>query len=151
MSLQVDPKLWRSTKVTGEPERSIGGDCAATTHDIIDTRARYLDDLRQGVNTDLHGLQEIITQNFTVRLRQNPLCKEPPNAGENVIVVLSYGTVRSRIISPRLLPQQYRANFNTFIRDVPIAGGSGSGVFHAERKCLLGILTNEIWRYNYQI
>src|SRR5665647_527984 len=65
MSLQVDPKLWRSAKVSGEPERSIGGDGAATKHDIIDTRARYFDDLRQGVNTDLHGLQEIITQNFT--------------------------------------------------------------------------------------
>ena len=65
MSLQVDPKLWRSAKVSGEPERGIGSDGAATKHDIIDTRARYFDDLRQGVNTDLHGLQEIITQNFT--------------------------------------------------------------------------------------
>ena len=65
MSLQVNPKLWRSTKVSGKPERCIGSDGAATKHDIIGTRARYFDDLRQGVNTDLHGLQEIITQNFT--------------------------------------------------------------------------------------
>lgn len=88
---------------------------------------------------------------ISLRLRRNPLCKEPPKAGENVIVVLSYGTVRSRIISPRLLPLEYRTNFNTFIRDAPIAGGSGSGVFDAERKCLLGILTSKIWRYNYEI
>ena len=87
----------------------------------------------------------------SLRLRRNPLCKEPPKEGANVIVVLSYGTVRSQIISPRLLPPTYRTNFNTFIIDVPIAGGSGSGVFDAERKCLLGILTSEIWRYNYQI
>ena len=87
----------------------------------------------------------------TLRLRRNPLCREPPKPGEGVVVVLSYGTVRSRIITPRLLPQQYRANFNTFISDVWIAGGSGSGVFHAERKCLLGILTSKIWRYNYLI
>lgn len=88
---------------------------------------------------------------ISLRLRRNPLCKEPPKAGANVIVVLSYGTVRSQIISRRLLPLEYRTKFNTFIRDAPIAGGSGSGVFDAERKCLLGILTSKIWRYNFEI
>ncbi len=88
---------------------------------------------------------------ISLRLRRNPLCKEPPKAGENVIVVLSYGTVRSRIIFPQLLPPKYRTNFNTFISDVWIAGGSGAGVFHAERKCLLGILSSKIWNYNYQM
>ena len=87
----------------------------------------------------------------SLRLRRNPLCKEPPKAGENVIVVLSYGTVRSRVILPQLLPPQYRAYLNTFISDVPIAGGSGSGVFRAEGKCLLGILSSKIWKYNYRI
>jgi hypothetical protein len=87
----------------------------------------------------------------SLRLRRNPLCKEPPKAGENIIVALSYGTVRSQIVSPGLLPPKYRANFNTFIIDVPIAGGSGSGVFHAERKCLVGILTSVIWQYNYRL
>ena len=87
----------------------------------------------------------------SLRLRRNPLCKEPPKAGENVIVVLSYGTVRSRIISPQLLLPKYRTNFNTFISDVPIAGGSGSGVFRAERKCLLGILSSKIWEYNFRM
>ena len=87
----------------------------------------------------------------SLRLRRNPLCKEPPRAGEDVIVVLSYGTVRSRIIFPQLLPPRYRTNFNTFISDVPIAGGSGSGVFRAERKCLLGILTSKIWEYNFRM
>jgi len=87
----------------------------------------------------------------SLRLRRNPLCKEPPKAGENVIVVLSYGTVRSRIISPQLLPPKYRTNFDTFISDVPIAGGSGSGIFRAERKCLLGILSSKIWEYNFRM
>ena len=87
----------------------------------------------------------------SLRLRRNPLCKEPPRAGEDVIVVLSYGTVRSRIIFPQLLPPRYRTNFNTFISDVPIAGGSGSGIFRAERKCLLGILTSKIWEYNFRM
>jgi len=87
----------------------------------------------------------------SLRLRRNPLCKNPPKAGENVIVVLSYGTARSRIIYPQLLPPQYRANFNTFISDVTIAGGSGSGVFDAKSKCLLGILSSLIWKYNYRM
>ena len=85
----------------------------------------------------------------SLRLRRNPLCKEPPKAGENVIVVLSYGTARSRIITPQLLPPKYRTNFNTFINDVTIAGGSGSGVFDAQRKCLLGILSSRIWTNHY--
>ena len=88
---------------------------------------------------------------ISLRLRRNPLCKEPPKAGQNVIVVLSYGTVRSRIIFPQLLPPKYRTNFDTYISDVWIAGGSGAGVFHAERKCLLGILSSKIWNYNYQM
>jgi hypothetical protein len=88
---------------------------------------------------------------ISLRLRRNPLCKEPPKAGQNVIVVLSYGTVRSRIIFPQLLPPKYRTNFNTYISDVWIAGGSGAGVFHAERKCLLGILSSKIWNYNYRM
>jgi len=87
----------------------------------------------------------------SLRLRRNPLCKEPPKAGDDVIVVLSYGTARSRIIFPQLLPPKYRTNFNTFITDVSIAGGSGSGIFHAERKCLLGILTSKIWNYQYRM
>ena len=88
---------------------------------------------------------------ISLRLRRNPLCKEAAKAVENVIVVLSYGTVRSQIIFPQLLPAKYRASFNTFINDVPLAGGSGSGVFDAERRCLLGILSSKIWEYNFRI
>jgi len=87
----------------------------------------------------------------SLRLRRNPLCKDPPKAGENVIVVLSYGTARSRIVFPQLLPSKYRTNYDNFISDVLIAGGSGSGVFNAERKCLLGILSSKIWEYNFRM
>jgi hypothetical protein len=86
---------------------------------------------------------------ISIQLRRNPLCRKPPTAGENVIVVLSYGTARSRIISPQLLPPKYRTNFNTFISDVTIAGGSGSGVFDAQRKCLLGIMSSRLSGYHY--
>jgi hypothetical protein len=86
---------------------------------------------------------------ISIQMRRNPLCTRLPTAGENVIVVLSYGTARSRIISPQLLPPKYRTNFNTFISGVSIAGGSGSGVFDAQRKCLLGIMSSRLWSYHY--
>ena len=83
MRLQIDPKLWRSTKISGEPECGISGDAPATKHDIIDARAWYFDDLRQGVNADLHRLQEIIPQNFTGMNWRKPstagyVCKVDP-------------------------------------------------------------------------
>jgi hypothetical protein len=62
-------------------------------------------------------------------LRRNPLCKRPPAAGASVIVVYPERTVRSQIIWTR---------FGSLIKD---AQGSGSGVFDAERKCLLGIMS----------
>jgi hypothetical protein len=87
----------------------------------------------------------------SLRLRRNPLCKEPAQAGENVIVVVAQGIAYSHILTPHTLPPEYRSTFNTFIRDVWIPGGSGSGVFDAERKCLLGIITSKISDDNYRI
>src|SRR5665213_306423 len=76
MRLQVDPKFWRSAKISGQPKRGISGDAPPAKYDIIDSGAWYFDDLRQSINADLHGLQEIIPQNFT---RMNG-CK-PPTTG----------------------------------------------------------------------
>ena len=74
-------------------------------------------------------------------LRRNPLCKEPPEAGDTVIVVVPGGTARSRIIS--------RNGSNNFI-DVSTAGDSGSGVFH-HKGCLLGILNAKISDFYYRM
>ena len=49
--------------------------------------------------------------------------------------------MRSRIISPLLIPAQLRTRFNTLINE---AEAAGSGVFNADRKCLLGIMSREI-------
>jgi hypothetical protein len=76
-------------------------------------------------------------------LRRNPLCKEPPWPGERVITVVPEGTARSQILSPRLLPQNAR-KFDTVIKDVATTGNSGSGVFDADKKCLLGIMSRKI-------
>jgi S1-C subfamily serine protease len=83
----------------------------------------------------------------SLRLRRAPLCQSPRWGGQPVIVAIPEGTARSRIMSPQLLPTQYRARFSTFINDVndvATTGNSGSGVFDGANKCLLGIMSGKI-------
>jgi hypothetical protein len=80
-------------------------------------------------------------------LRRNPLCKTPPAIGSNVIVVYPERTVRSYIISPKLVSPEYRARFGSIIKDVQ---GSGSGAFDAERKCLVGIMSAAVTTNDYR-
>jgi len=79
-----------------------------------------------------------------LQMRRMPLCEKPPWAGEPVIVAIPEGTARSRIMSPQLLPIDVRTRFPTVIRDVATTGNSGSGVFDAGTKCLLGIMSRKI-------
>ena len=74
-----------------------------------------------------------------------PLCDNKPWPGEPVIVAIPEGTARSRIMSPQLLPFDVRTRFPTVIRDVATTGNSGSGVFDAGQKCLLGIMSRKIY------
>jgi hypothetical protein len=80
----------------------------------------------------------------SLRLRRMPVCQRLPWAGEAVIVAVPEGTARSHIMSPRLLPVPYRTRFSTIISDVATTGNSGSGVFDAANKCLLGIMSRKI-------
>ena len=80
----------------------------------------------------------------SLRLRRMPLCERPPIANSAVIVAIPEGTARSQIMSPKLLPAYMRTQFPTLIRDVATTGDSGSGVFDAEKKCLLGIMSQKI-------
>lgn len=77
----------------------------------------------------------------SLRLRRNPLCKTPPKSGTEVVVVYPDRTARSRVISPRAIPTDYRTKFSTLIADVQ---GSGSGAFDANKKCLLGIMSASV-------
>jgi Trypsin-like peptidase domain len=79
-----------------------------------------------------------------LQMRRMPLVEKPPWAGEPVIVAIPEGTARSRIMSPQLLPIDVRTRFPTVIRDVATTGNSGSGVFDAGTKCLLGIMSRKI-------
>jgi hypothetical protein len=67
----------------------------------------------------------------SLRLRRLSLCQGEPSPGETVITVAPQGTARSRVMSPQG-------------RDVERTGNSGSGVFNAQKKCLLGIMSRKI-------
>ena len=81
---------------------------------------------------------------ISLQMRRLSICEIAPWPGEPVIVAIPESTARSRIMSPQLLPQTLRAKFGTVISDVASTGNSGSGVFDANRKCLLGIMSCKI-------
>jgi hypothetical protein len=78
-----------------------------------------------------------------LRLRRNQLCKAFPIPGEDVVTVVPEGIARSRILAPERLPLSVR-KFNSVIADVATTGNSGSGVFDAQSKCLLGVMSRKI-------
>ena len=80
----------------------------------------------------------------SLQLRRMPICKNPPWPGEPVIVAIPEGIARSHVISPALLPRDIAPRFRTAISDVATTGNSGSGVFDARMKCLLGIISAKI-------
>jgi S1-C subfamily serine protease len=79
----------------------------------------------------------------SLRSRRVSLCQARPWPGEEVITVAPEGAVRSHIMSPVWLPRNLR-KFDTVISDVARTGNSGSGVFDAQKKCLLGIMSRKI-------
>ena len=80
----------------------------------------------------------------SLRLRRMTVCKDSPSPGEEVIVAIPEGIARSRVILPSLLPHDLAPKFRTAISDVATTGNSGSGVFDANKKCLLGIISAKI-------
>jgi trypsin-like peptidase len=79
----------------------------------------------------------------SLRLRRNPLCKEPADVGTDVVVVSPDQTAHSQIIPPQAIAPQYRSLFGTLISE---PHGSGSGVFDADKKCLVGIMSAAVMR-----
>jgi hypothetical protein len=79
----------------------------------------------------------------SLRLRRITLCQGNSWPGEEVISLLGQNPVRSRVLSPLAVPKDTR-RFSTVIRDVATTGNSGSGLFDAQRKCLLGIMSRKI-------
>jgi hypothetical protein len=84
----------------------------------------------------------------SLRLRRNPLCKSAPQVGTEVINVVPEATTRARIISPLAIAPQLRKRFDSLIDTQEV---SGSGLFDAERKCLIGIMSAKVAKFRYQM
>jgi hypothetical protein len=84
---------------------------------------------------------------ISLRLRRNPLCQRPLIVGTNVAVVTPEKVGYSRIISPQQIAPSNRERFNSLLAEPE---GSGAGVFDADRKCLLGIISGKILKYAHQ-
>jgi hypothetical protein len=97
----------------------------------------------EGTDLTLLSVEESLLP-LRLRLRRNAsICKDPPTPGKQVVSVVPEGTVRSYIIAPARIPANAR-KFSTAIADVAKTGNSGSGVFDAQSRCLLGIMSRKI-------
>lgn len=76
-----------------------------------------------------------------LQTRRMALCETPPIADERVVVAIPEGTARSQVLP---VPPILRGRFDTLIGDVATTGDSGSGVFDAQKQCLLGIITKKV-------
>jgi len=79
-----------------------------------------------------------------LRRYRTTLCQQWPWPGEEVIVATPEAAATSHVISPDLLPADVALKFWNAISDVATTGNSGSGVFDAYQKCLLGIISGKI-------
>jgi hypothetical protein len=80
----------------------------------------------------------------SLQTRRMPLCATPPIADETVVVATPEGIARSHVLPQAMVPPDMRGRFDTLIGDVATTGNSGSGVFDAEKQCLLGIISRKI-------
>ena len=96
----------------------------------------------EGTDLTLLAIDENLLP-MRLRLRRMTLCKTAPWPGEQIVTVIPEAVVRSQVISPDRLPVSVR-KFGTAIADVARTGNSGSGVFDAGQRCLLGIMSRKI-------
>ena len=76
------------------------------------------------------------------------MCKQSPQVGENVVVIDPDRAAYTQIMSPLFIAPNLRWRFDTLIRD--LVGASGSGVFDAEKRCLMGIISRRVPKYEYR-
>ena len=84
---------------------------------------------------------------ISLQMRKMTICQKPTRVGAQVVVAYPNKIIRTRIISPRLVSPEYQSRFNTLINEPE---GSGSGVFDAGKKCLLGIISREVTKFKPQ-
>ena len=72
------------------------------------------------------------------------VCEFAPHPGEPVLVSTPEAVTHSEIVKPQVLPPDMREKYAASIKDVYTTGNSGSGVFDAAQRCLLGIMSSKI-------
>ena len=85
---------------------------------------------------------------ISLRLRRNPICQGALKVGTSVFIVTPKSVKRSTVISPMAIVPRFRKRFGSLISE---PAGSGSGVFDANRKCLLGIISRKVGKYGYEM
>lgn len=85
---------------------------------------------------------------IALQLRRNPLCREPPHVGMQAIDVLPDKILQAHVINPLSIAQELQRRYQTLI-DSPKE--SGSGLYDAERKCLMGIMSAKMPKLVFQL
>jgi hypothetical protein len=89
-------------------------------------------------------LDDVLLPNGIRTLRPIHLCTKPAVVDESVLVVAPGNVTETRVISPEGFfakdDPRYK-KFFTLIGDPETTGNSGSGVFDAAKRCLLGIVS----------
>lgn len=77
--------------------------------------------------------------------RHTEICADPPRPDEAVVVSTPEKVTTSAVVRPEAIPPDMRDRFaGSSIKDVYSTGNSGSGVFDADRHCLLGIMSSKL-------
>ena len=150
--IQDPPQSWTGYGIY------LGRGMVITAAHVVGTAARTKPSVRiAGMDLPAHAVKEGTQVDLTLlsideqklpiylQMRRMPLCEKAPWPGERVIVAVPEGTARSHVMSPQLLPISMRRRLPTVISDVATTGNSGSGVFDAGQKCLLGIMSRKIF------
>jgi hypothetical protein len=152
--------IWHDPPQSWGPGRGVylGNGLVLTAAHVVDSAARTRPSVRiAGMDLPAKAIKEgniervdltllsIDEQKLPIylRMRRMPLCEKNPRPGEHVIVAVPEETARSYIMSPLSLPFRVPRKLSTLISDVGATENSGSGVFDAGNKCLLGIISRK--------
>jgi hypothetical protein len=85
---------------------------------------------------------------LALRMRRNPICRTPPIVGEKVFGVTTEKVVPTHVLSPLFIPPHLRKEYGTLTSE--LVTPSGSGIFRGTTKCLLGIVSRSVHRYEFE-
>jgi trypsin-like peptidase len=154
--------IWRDPPQSWGPGRGVylGNGLVLTAAHVVGSAARTRPSVRiAGMDLPAKAIKEgnvervdltllsIDEQRLPIylQMRRMPLCEKNPRPDESVTVAVPEETARSHIMSPLSLPFRVPKKFSTLIRDVGATENSGSGVFDAGNKCLLGIISRKFF------